>query len=52
MPDDLLDRRQLVALSQHAHTEGLADLLDDLEVRGDTRAAVQVKLDHVVSHFI
>src|ERR1700721_2120449 len=45
LPHDLLDRRQLVALPQHSDTQGLADLLDDLEIGGDAGAAVQRDLD-------
>ena len=47
LADHLLDRRQLVAFPQQAQAEGLADLLDDLEVGGDARTTVQVELDHV-----
>src|SRR5215831_16474749 len=44
--DDLPHRGELVADVEHAHPERLADLLDDLQVRGHYRAAVQPEADH------
>jgi hypothetical protein len=52
LPHDLLDGRQLIALPQEIQPEGLTDLLDDLEIGGDPRAAVQVELDHLTSLYL
>jgi len=45
-PDDVLHGRQLVAGHQDAETDGLPDLLHELEVRRDAGALVEVKDDH------
>ena len=43
--DDLLRGRQLVARLQQAQPQGIADLLDQLEVGGDTQGGVELELD-------
>ena len=48
--DDLLRGRQLVARPQQAEPQRVMDLLDQLEVGGDTGAGVELELDHV-PHF-
>jgi hypothetical protein len=47
--DDLPHRGELVARIQQAHPQGLPDLLDDLQVRGYHRPAVDPEADHVAS---
>jgi hypothetical protein len=44
--DDLLRGRQPVARLQQAEPQGIADLLGQLEVGGDTRGGVELELDH------
>ena len=46
--DHLLDRGQLVALGQQAQQQRLAHLLDDLQVRRDAGARVEMELDHLI----
>ena len=46
LADDVLDRRELVALAQQAEPQRVPDLLDDLQVRREAGAAVEVELDH------
>jgi hypothetical protein len=50
--DDLLDRRQLVAVAEQAEPQGLAHLLDDLHVRRNAGARAEVELDHERSPYI
>jgi hypothetical protein len=40
------DRGRLVTHAQRAEPQRLPHLLDDLQIRRDARAAVQVELDH------
>jgi hypothetical protein len=49
---DLLDGRQLIALAQQPEPQRVADLLHDLLVGRDARAAVQVELDHLTSKYL
>jgi len=44
--DNLLSRRQLVARFEQAKLQGLMNLLDQLQIGGDTGSGVQLKLDH------
>jgi len=44
--DDLLRGRQLVTRLQHAHPQGLMNLLCELQVGGDARRLVELELDH------
>ena len=44
--DDLLGGGQLVARLQEAEPQSVMDLLDQLEVGGDTGNGVELELDH------
>ena len=46
MGDDVLHRRELVTLVQQPEAQGLLHLLDDLQVRRDARAGVEMEVDH------
>jgi hypothetical protein len=44
--DNLLRGRQVVTPLEHAHPQGLMDLLHQLQVSGDARRLVELELDH------
>ena len=46
---DVLDRRQLIPLAEQAQTQRVPDLPDDLLVRREAGAAVEVELNHCAS---
>ncbi len=46
LSDDLLGRRQLIARLEEAQLQGLVDLLDQLQIGGDSRSGVQLEFDH------
>jgi hypothetical protein len=50
--DDVFHGRELVADVEDAEAQGLADLLDELEIRGQARARVDAELDHDSSIYL
>jgi hypothetical protein len=44
--DDLLGRGQAIAGLQRAQPQCVLDLMDELQVGGDARAAVETEIDH------
>ncbi len=49
--DDLLDRGQLVPHGEHAESQGLLHLVDELHVRGHAGARFEVEVDHNFLYF-